>query len=317
MLEARAMDSKLSALYKAGMITGGVYLGKGQEAISASMGVNAIAGVDMFAPAIRDQAARLGWGEALIEAPRAYFGSVLGPMRGRDGNVHRGYPDQGYLAMISHLGSSVAVVAGGLLAKRMNGTLKGSIGLVSYGDGTTSTGAFHEGMNIAVVEDVPLLMIVTNNLFAYSTPNERQFGHADLVKRLQGYGIEVDEVNGTDFLETVQTISRASDILRERGRGPRAVVATALRLCGHGEHDDASYIPDELRKSCYGRDCLQVGINQVIEMGWLDAAQIEAMQKEVDEQVVEAVATARREPVPDAFSQDWNATAWNPHLSQA
>ena len=173
MLLARAFDTKFSSLYKAGKITGGVYLGRGHEAIAACGGVFLTAGYDVIAPFIREQAARVTWGEPIIEAARAYLGSALGYMKGRDGNVHRGLPAEGYMAPISHLGSTVAFVIGCLFAKRLDGKLPGPVGVAFCGDGTTSTGAFHEAANMANVERLPLVLVVTNNQFAYSTPNIR------------------------------------------------------------------------------------------------------------------------------------------------
>ena len=125
MITSRTLESKLSSLYKAGKIVGGVYLGTGQEAFSASLGCCLDQEKDIFAPLIRDQAGRTGFGEPLIEATRTYLGSALGPMRGRDGNIHRGRPAERRPAMISHLGTSVSVVAGMLMARRMKGELRG------------------------------------------------------------------------------------------------------------------------------------------------------------------------------------------------
>src|ERR1700722_10959022 len=120
MLKARLLDDKFAALYRAGKIHGGVFLGRGQEALSAAVGIS-LKKTDVFAPLIRDAAGRLAFGETILDAVRTYLGSPLGPMRGRDGNVHRGRPQQGYLPMISHLGAMISVVNGVLLANRMKG----------------------------------------------------------------------------------------------------------------------------------------------------------------------------------------------------
>ncbi len=118
------LEEKLGALYRAGgRIVGGVYLGKGQEAFAAAMGVQLRMGKDVYGPLIRDQAGRLAFGEPIIETLRTYLGAATGPMRGRDGNIHRGRPRDGYMAMISHLGSLLSVVAGALFARRLKGTL--------------------------------------------------------------------------------------------------------------------------------------------------------------------------------------------------
>src|SRR2546428_523131 len=120
MLLARTLDDKFTSLYRAGKIHGGVFLGRGQEALSVSVGLSLRKG-DVFAPLIRDQAGRLAFGESILDAVRTYLGSPLGPMRGRDGNVHRGLPREGLLPIISHLGAMISVVNGALFAKRMKG----------------------------------------------------------------------------------------------------------------------------------------------------------------------------------------------------
>src|SRR6202045_5119671 len=205
MLLARILEDKLRSLYRGGLIVGGVYLGRGQEAVSAACGMFLQKG-DVFGPLIRDQAGRSAFGEPLLDVVRTYLGSVKGPMRGRDGNIHRGRPRENQLAMISHLGAMIPVMVGKLLAKRMKGE-KGFVGLTTLGEGGMQTGASHEGLNIAAVEQVPLVVVVTNNHWAYSTPNEREFACASLVDRAIGYGYEGHTIDGTDlnpFFEIIE-----------------------------------------------------------------------------------------------------------------
>src|SRR5262249_32499847 len=153
---ARVLDDKLASLYRMGKIHGGVFLGRGQEATSVALGVNLLKG-DVFAPLIRDTAGRLAFGETLLDAVRTYLGSAMGPMRGRDGYVHRGRRREGVLAMISHLGAMISVVNGALFAHRFKG-ITGTVGATSIGDGGTSTGAFHEALNQAAIEKLPLVI---------------------------------------------------------------------------------------------------------------------------------------------------------------
>lgn len=306
MLRSRLLENKLSSLYKAGKIVGGVYLGKGQEAVSASLGASLARGRDVFAPLIRDQAGRTAFGESLLDCTRTYLGSVLGPMRGRDGNIHRGRPKEGLPAMISHLGAQLSVVAGMLLARRLKGELAGCVGATCVGDGATSTGAFHEGLNVAAVEKLPLVVIVANNQFAYSTPTARQYACEDLLDRAKGYGIGGHGVDGTDPLACISVIGRAVRLAREGG-GPQMVVARLLRLSGHGEHDDGSYVPDTLRSGLLGRDCIEVGERQLIEGGYATAAEIGDWKREDAEAVQAAVAQAQQEPAPDPWHEVWEA----------
>ena len=308
MIRARALETKLASLYKAWKIVGGVYLGRGQEAISASIGTCLHRGKDLFAPLIRDQAGRTAFGEDFLDATRTYLGSVEGPMRGRDGNIHRGRPEEGLFAMISHLGSAVSLVAGGLFARRLQGTLGDSVGATCVGDGATSTGAFHEGLNMAAVEGLPLVLIVANNQFAYSTPTDRQYACEGLVDRAVGYGVTGHEVDGTSLLQSMEVVSEAVDAARS-GKGPQMVVANLLRLTGHGEHDDAAYVPDDLKKSTLGRDCIEVATTDLLEQGVVSADEVERWRTEAGEDAQTAVAKAQQEAAPDPYHDDWRAFA--------
>jgi TPP-dependent pyruvate/acetoin dehydrogenase alpha subunit len=313
MLLARVLDDKFASLYRAGKITGGVFLGRGQEALSAAIGVSLREG-DVFAPLIRDQAGRLAFGESVLDAVRTYFGSPLGPMRGRDGNVHRGRPRQGLLAMISHLGAMISVVNGVLFARRLKG-VSGGVGVASIGDGATSTGAFHEALNQAAVEKLPLVLVVANNHYAYSTPNSRQFACKSLLDRAAGYGVEGHNVDGTELLACLNVVGEAVQRARE-GRGPQLVIARLLRLCGHGEHDTAEYVDPRLKNSPAGRDCLKVAEEFALRQNWADAAALTRWRAEATQTVEEAVAKVQREPAPDPFAETWHALA-SKHLGEA
>src|SRR6266498_3998681 len=222
MLLSRVLDDKFASLYRAGKIHGGVFLGRGQEALSVSIGI-ALRKGDVFAPLIRDQAGRLAFGEPILDAVRTYLGSALGPMRGRDGNIHRGRPREGLLPMVSHLGAMISVVNGILFARRLR-KISGVVGATSIGDGGTSTGAFHEAINLAAVEKLPLVLIVANNQYAYSTPTSQQFACRNLMDKAVGYGVASHAVDGTDLAACLQVVSEAVKLARE-GRGPQMVVA--------------------------------------------------------------------------------------------
>src|SRR5881398_4065082 len=304
MLLARTLEEKLVSLYRGGQITGGVYIGKGQEAVSVTCGLFLEKG-DIFAPLIRDQAGRSAFGEPLIDVTRTYLGSRLGPMRGRDGNIHRGHPRNNELAMISHLGAMISVTVGALLAKRFKGE-KNFVGLASIGEGGMQTGSFHEGMNIAAVEQVPLVVVATNNHYAYSTPNDREFACADLVDRAKGYGFEGYSIDGTDLSMCLDVIGSAVKRARA-GRPPQLVVASVLRLSGHGEHDDASYVTEEIRREPFARDCLKVAEQTIADLNLADAKTLTEWRKEAAAKVDEAIATAQKEAPPEGDKEDWCA----------
>lgn len=304
MLQARVLEEKLASLYRGGMIKGGVFLGRGQEALSVSLGIHLRPG-DIYAPLIRDQAGRMAFGDTVLDTFRTYLGSHLGSMRGRDGNIHRGRPREGYYAMISHLGAMIPVVVGALMARRFRGET-GIVGGTCIGDGGTSTGAFHEGLNAAAVENVPLVLVIANNQYAYSTPNSRQYVCKSLVDKAAGYGVAVHEVEGTDLGDCLAGLGDAVEAARAGG-GPQLVVGNLLRLVGHGEHDDFSYLDTTLREKVFGRDCIEVAGDHIVEKGWASRDELTALRREFSAEMEAVAARVQREPAPDPAEEEWLA----------
>jgi pyruvate dehydrogenase E1 component alpha subunit/2-oxoisovalerate dehydrogenase E1 component alpha subunit len=210
------------------------------------------------------------------------------------------------LAMISHLGALVSVVTGVLFARRLRGSLGDTVGATSIGDGGTSTGAFHEGMNLAAVEKLPLIVSVANNQFAYSTPNSRQFACEDLLSRAEGYGVQGWSVTGTDLASCLKGFRAAVGAARSGG-GPQMVVGRMLRLGGHGEHDDASYVPEEARFSHLGQDCLMVAEKTLAARGLASAEVVKGWEQDGRKLIDAAIAQAGREPLPDPYRERWDA----------
>src|SRR4030095_6335922 len=145
----------------------------------------------------------------------------------------------------------IPVVNGALLARRFHGA-GGHVGATCLGEGGTSTGAFHEALNQAAVEKLPLVLVVANNHYAYSTPSSRQFACRSLVDKASGYGVDSYSVDGTDLTAWLRVPTEAIE-RAPNGAGPQLIVARLLRLCGHGEHDDAHYIDPRLKQSPVGR----------------------------------------------------------------
>src|SRR5260221_12611767 len=168
--------------------------------------------------------------------------------------------------MISHLGAMISVVAGGLLARQMKG-ITGTVGATSIGDGGTSTGAFHEGLNFAAVEKLPLVLVVTNNQYAYSTPNSKQFACHDLVDKAIGYGIEGYNMDGTDLRQCLEVVGHAVERARSGG-GPQMGGATCLRLTGHAEHDDAPSMGEKTFKKPLEDACIKLTKTFLLEQNW-------------------------------------------------
>jgi pyruvate dehydrogenase E1 component alpha subunit/2-oxoisovalerate dehydrogenase E1 component alpha subunit len=215
--------------------------------------------------------------------------------------------------MISHLGAMIPVVNGMLLARRMQGG-GGCVGATCIGDGATSTGAFHEALNMAAIERLPLILVVANNQFAYSTPTDRQFACESISDRAPGYGVQAHRVVGNDLLECMTVCGRAVELARAGGR-PQLIEADLLRLCGHGEHDDAGYIPQAMKDSPLGRDCLKLAAEQLIAGGHASPAEVGSWREAAIQEVDDVIARVQREPAPDPFQEDWCALA-SRHLQE-
>ena len=168
------------------------------------------------------------------------------------------------------------------------------------------TGATHEGLNIAAVEHVPLVVVATNNHYAYSTPNDREFACANLVDRARGYGFEGYELDGTDLAQCLDVIGGAVKRARA-GRPPQLVVASVLRLSGHGEHDDASYVPAEMKNQPFAQDSVARTEKFILDNGLLGREELQKLRAEIAKQVDDAVATAQQEDAPQASEEDWRA----------
>lgn len=298
MVRSRRIEERLIRLYHQGKIIGGCYMGIGQEAIGAAT-VAAAGPDDLFAPLIRDMAVHLGRGMTTLETFRHWLGRATGVTRGRDGNIHHGDLRRGVYAMISHLGAMLPVITGGVMARRRRGM--DSIGVGYIGDGATSTGDFHEAVNFAAVFDVPVLFVVENNKYAYSTPNSRQYRCARLIDRAPGYGIEGHSADGNDAVSLYLLVKEIYDDLRRR---PRAVMieCDTLRMRGHGEHDDGSYVPAELKAEYAARDPLKVARGQLVAAGIITEADYAALEKDIAAEIEAAVQQSLREPAANASS---------------
>ena len=295
MLLSRFIEERLIRLYHQGRIFGGVYTGLGQEAIGAA---TALAGqpIDLYAPCIRNLTVHLGRGESALNVFRQYLGRANGPTRGRDGNVHYGNLANGVFAMISHLGAMLPVLTGAVMARRRKGIPAVGVGYI--GDGASSTGDFHEAVNFAAVFDAPVIFIIENNKFAYSTPNAEQFRCRHLADRAAGYGIEGVQADGNNAVELYRLVARWMADLRERPR-PVLIECDTMRMRGHGEHDDASYVPRELLESYRDRDPLLQARQLFTDEGWMSVEEIASLEQACQKDVDEAYRQALADPLPD------------------
>lgn len=295
LLLARKIDERLIRLYHHAKIYGGVYTGIGHEAIGAAAAVAGGAD-DLYAPLIRDLAVHTGRGETARNIFRQWLARAEGPTRGRDGNVHFGNLKNGVYTMISHLGAMLPVLVGAVMARRRQG--RSCVGFGFIGDGGTSTGDFHEAVNFAAVFDVPVLFIVENNHYAYSTPTRLQFRCKSLADKAIGYGMEGLRVDGNDAVALLRTFRALSEDIREHPR-PVLIECDTMRMRGHGEHDDFSYVPRDLLARYAARDPVRVARERLLSEGLLTCSDLETIETEVAADVESSYLDALRDPPPD------------------
>jgi pyruvate dehydrogenase E1 component alpha subunit/2-oxoisovalerate dehydrogenase E1 component alpha subunit len=235
----RSLEERLVNLYRQTKVVGGLFRSLGQEA-DAVGSAYALRKGDILSPLIRNLGSMLVKGATPLEILKQYMAKSDSPTRGRELNIHFGDTDRGFIGQISPLGDMVPVMAGVTLSFRMRG--EDRVGLVYVGDGATSTGAFHEGINFAAVQRCPLVVIIENNGYAYSTPTSKQSLVKQFADKAVGYGIPGETADGNDVLATYEATKRAVDRAR-RGEGTSIVELMTFRRKGHAEHDNQSYVP--------------------------------------------------------------------------
>lgn len=295
----RAIEDRVRALYLQGKVPGAVYSSRGQEG-TAVASAYALGPGDLVAPLIRDLGASITRG---IE-PRRVFAQWLGreggPSRGRDGNLHFGDLTYGVLAPISMLGATIPLCAGIALAARQQDNHR--VALAYIGDGGTNTGDFHEGLNFAAALHLPLVLIVEDNGFAYSTPTSRHVALRTFADRAAAYGIPGATIDGNNVLQVYGTTRAATERAR-RGDGPSLIEVKTFRMRGHAEHDDASYVPPELIAQWERRDPIALLLAYMERRGLMDEAQRQEIEERIAAEIGDAVQWAEDSPLPDPATQ--------------
>ena len=291
----RAVEDRGVKLYYQGRIPGAYFTGWGHEAIVVGAAA-ALGPDDLLAPMHRDLAAYLMRGIPVGEVFAQFLDREDGPTRGRDGNVHMGDPRRGILPFISHMAASVPVAAGMALACKQRGEPR--VVLTYFGDGATSTGAWHEGVNFAAVFRLPLVLVLENNQYAYSTPLDHQTAARAFVDKAAGYGIPGVAVDGNDVLAVYDATAAAVAHARGGG-GPTLIECRTLRVRGHSEADKFSYVPKVLLDEWAARDPIASFERRLRTSGVLTDERDEAMRARVAQDVEDGLAWAEASPEPD------------------
>ncbi|MFL5588220.1 MAG: thiamine pyrophosphate-dependent dehydrogenase E1 component subunit alpha [Ktedonobacteraceae bacterium] len=291
----RAIEDRTRTLFLQGRLVGGVYTAQGHEATTVGAAMTLRDG-DFIVPQHRDLGMHLVRGTS----PRAVMCQWLArgnsPTLGRDGQLHIGDMHHGIVPPISMLGESLPVACGVALTMKIR--KHSTIVLAACGDGATNTGPFHEALNFASVQKLPVVFVVENNGYAYSTPTHRQFAIENLSERALAYGIPGETVDGNDVLAVIEAVERAAEYARS-GKGPALVECKTLRVRGHSEADRADYVPRELRDEWLAKDPIKRFEEYLTRKNILTQAHKAEIEARVKATVDDAVSFAEQSPVPD------------------
>jgi pyruvate dehydrogenase E1 component alpha subunit/2-oxoisovalerate dehydrogenase E1 component alpha subunit len=293
----RSLEERLVNLYRQTKVVGGLFRSLGQEAdaVGSAYALDRSKG-DVLSPLIRNLGSMLVQGAKPNEIVKQYMAKGDSPSRGRELNIHYGDLARGFIGQISHLGDMVPVMAGVTLSFKLR--KENRVGLVYVGDGATSTGAFHEGINFAAVQRCPLVVVVENNGYAYSTPLSKQTAAKQIVDKAIGYGIAGEQADGNDVIATYEATKRAVDRARSGG-GVTLIELITYRRKGHAEHDNQSYVPaGEIDRWASENDPIDRYVKRLQDEGF-DKKELDAIDVRVKDEIDIATDEAEASPMPD------------------
>jgi pyruvate dehydrogenase E1 component alpha subunit/2-oxoisovalerate dehydrogenase E1 component alpha subunit len=296
----RMVEDRLAKLSAQGKVIGSLYRSFGQEAtaVGCAAALDPVRG-DVAAPILRDLGALLVMGGRPVEVFQQYMAKGPGPSRGRELNIHFGSPERGFIGPVSMLGEMICLMAGVALGMKLGG--KDSVALCFIGDGGSSTGPTHEGLNLAAVLDLPFILVIENNGWAYSTPTQRQSRLRRFADRAKAYGIPGVTVDGNDVLAVYQTTAEAVERARH-GSGPTLIESVTYRMKGHAQHDNQAYVSREELAEWEARDPILRYERALEENGWMSAEECGATVARIGAELDAAVAEAEASPMPDPAS---------------
>jgi TPP-dependent pyruvate/acetoin dehydrogenase alpha subunit len=293
----RSLEERVVNLFRQSKVIGGIYRSLGQEgeSVAAAYALDYSKG-DVVQPLIRNLGSILVAGAKPVDVLRQYMAKGDSPTRGRELNIHFGHPAKdGFIGQISMLGDMIPVMAGIALAGRMQ--KRDLVTLAFIGDGGSSTGAFWEGMNFASVQRLPMVVVIEDNGYAYSTPTYRQSAVKTLADKAVAFGCAGETVDGNDVLAVYGAARRAVDRARSGG-GVTLLEVKTFRLKGHAEHDNQAYVPPELIEEWRAKDPLPRFDRVLLELGVAAQADLDAIQQKVKGELDAALNVAERSPMP-------------------
>lgn len=303
---AAALDERIAELFRRGKMKGTVTLGLGNEATAVGMALPLRPGRDVVSLLQRDLASHLILGDTIEDIFNQYLANSRSPTHGREGNVHHGDTATRRFPMMSHLGNMLAPVVGGVYAARMRG--HDAYGLSVTGDGGTSTGDFHESLNIASVRKVPVLYIIENNHYAFSTPTRLQYHCEKLSDRAASYGIRGATIDGTDVWEVYRNVVDCLDRMQEDSL-PCILECMTLRLRGHAVYDTAEYVKPEELKEWQSREPVARAREKLARVSGYDESRIRELEQGIQEEIDRCTEQVLEIPPPTPDRKSWQVFA--------
>jgi pyruvate dehydrogenase E1 component alpha subunit len=295
----RAVEDRMVSMYRQGEMLGSVYTGHWHEAIAVGTAA-ALRQDDFLCPIHRDLGAHLWRGMEPWQVMASFLGKATAPTGGRDGTLHYGRLDLNVYNLPSHIPDNYPVAIGGAFAFKYRG--EDRVALAYCGDGSVSRGDFHEAVNIAAVQDLPVIFVVENNQWAYSTPLRLQT-RTDFASKAAAYGIPGEKVDGTDVVAVYEAAVRAVQRARA-GEGPSLIEGVTMRMHGHAEHDPADYVPREMFEEWAKKDPVEVFAAKLKDLGYAGDEDITAMRDEARKIGIEARKKALSDPMPHPDNEE-------------
>ncbi|CAN5413385.1 thiamine pyrophosphate-dependent dehydrogenase E1 component subunit alpha [soil metagenome] len=297
MLMAREFDNAMLRLYRQGKAFGGVYSQLGNEATSVGSAYALDTKRDVLFPMHRNIGSHFVFGQDVDTLMINHLAREGSQMRGTDGTGHYADPEKRIYGNVSHLGAMIPVAAGFSMADQLRGIT--TVSMTYIGDGGSQVGEVHEALNFAAVRKLPLILIVENNQYAYSTPNSSEFACEKLSDRALGYGMAGVTIDGTDVELVAQTCSEAVERAL-RGDGPTIVECVTMRMRGHAEHDDFAYVPKELLEEWKLKDPVENYIKKIVAKKIMSASDIQALRDKTLSDMIASIDRTLEIPYPAA-----------------
>ncbi len=298
--KTRATEDQIINLYRQGHIVGGVYTSRGMEATTVGAAF-ALEKQDYLFPIHRDLGAHLAKGQSVLNILLQYLGKGNNLTKGKDSGIHVSDTSLNIIGNVSHLGAMIPFAVGAAMGKNLQNEKVVSMNFI--GEGGSNIGDFHEALNFAAVQNIPFVLIIENNQYAYSTPTSKEYKCERLSDRAIGYGISGYYIDGTDAMQVYSVTKQAVEKARA-GEGPSLIECRGMRMMGHSAHDDASYVDKNLIEEWKKRDPINRLESELVKENILSEKDIQMISQEIQQEIDDATQEALKGPLPQA---EWAA----------